>query len=126
MGASILIIDDEKDIASTMQAILMNAGLKADVAFSGKKGLAAMGKYKLIILDLMMPGMSGKEVLIEMKKRKIHKKVMIVTALYILNDLMDELISIYPGLMFMSKTDINAELAKMARKRLEENIGSGQ
>lgn len=67
----ILVIDDEKRIADTLALILQSAGYIAEVAYDGASGLAACIEFhpRLVITDVVMPGMSGIEAAIEIKRR---------------------------------------------------------
>jgi len=61
MIEKILIIEDDKDIAEVERDYLSINGLEADIAEDGIKGLELEKKngYKLILLDLMLPGIDG-------------------------------------------------------------------
>ncbi|HMU34511.1 MAG TPA: response regulator transcription factor [Pyrinomonadaceae bacterium] len=65
MKQSILVVEDDADIAESLEYNLQRAGFRPVIAESGEKGLhLALDKKnrpKLIILDLMLPGMSGME-----------------------------------------------------------------
>ena len=60
----ILIVEDERAIAEVEKAYMEKNGYTADIAGDGLKGLEmfAAEKYDLVILDLMLPGMSGVDV----------------------------------------------------------------
>jgi two-component system phosphate regulon response regulator PhoB len=62
--AHILIVDDEADLASLVQFNLEQAGLETEVAFTGEAALALVQQRvpDLVLLDLMLPDISGKEV----------------------------------------------------------------
>jgi DNA-binding response OmpR family regulator len=64
MAAKILTVDDEPSITKLVSATLMARGYEVITASSGPEALAAAATQKpaLIILDIMMPGMDGKEV----------------------------------------------------------------
>lgn len=68
MGA-VLIIEDDTDINNVMCEALTKAGYSCVQAFSGTEGIlrAEQEDYSVIILDLMLPGMHGEEVL-----KKLH------------------------------------------------------
>lgn len=68
---SILIIDDEKEIVELIDFYMKNSGYNTYKAFNGKEGLEIFEKnhVDVIILDIMMPLLDGKEVL-----RKIREK----------------------------------------------------
>ena len=63
----ILVVDDEEDICAIVQYHLIREGYNVDVALSAEEALAKGGaktlteNYDLILLDIMMPGMSGFE-----------------------------------------------------------------
>ena len=60
----ILIIEDEPLLSSSLRSLLNSHGYDTDAAFDGEAGLeyALLGIYDLIILDVMLPAMSGCEV----------------------------------------------------------------
>lgn len=78
---SVLIIEDEKDTATPVQMALEMENIKADIACDGKTGLEMFtsGHYDLVLLDLKMPGMSGEEVLKELRKIDPFVDVIIYT-----------------------------------------------
>lgn len=65
-----LIIDDEKAMAAVTGSYLKKCGIKFITAYSGKEGVDKAFEMHpdLIVLDLVMPGMNGFEVLEELKK----------------------------------------------------------
>jgi DNA-binding response OmpR family regulator len=65
MSGKILIIEDEEKIARFIEMELGYEGYKTEKAFDGRKGLelAETGDFDLILLDIMLPGLSGMEVL---------------------------------------------------------------
>ena len=64
MAAKILTVDDEPSITRLVSATLMARGYEVLTASNGPEAIAAVKTHKpaLIILDIMMPGMDGKEV----------------------------------------------------------------
>ena len=69
MAQKILIIDDEKDIVDLVAYNLEKAGMKTSRAYDGESALrkAASDAVDLVILDVMLPGMDGWEVLKKMR-----------------------------------------------------------
>ncbi len=61
----ILVIEDEKDLADLLADLLQLQGYEVDVAYDGKEGLSKIGaqRFDLVITDLMMPVMSGWDVI---------------------------------------------------------------
>lgn len=70
--AKILIVEDDNDINALVKETLNQAGHNCIQAYSGTEGLlyAKSEEFSLALLDLMLPGMSGEELLKEIKKIK--------------------------------------------------------
>src|SRR4030042_6407253 len=64
MPKTIMIVDDELHMVELEKAILEADGFKTISAYSGAEALKLLEKVKpdLVLLDMMMPGMSGREV----------------------------------------------------------------
>jgi len=61
----ILVIDDDVELSALLKEFLQREGFQVDFAFDGKAGLdrALQGNVDLIVLDVMLPGMDGFEIL---------------------------------------------------------------
>lgn len=79
----ILLIEDEPRLNEHLCKGLQQQGHSADTAFTGSEGLemASVGNYDLIVLDIMLPGQSGLEVLDNLRKFNIKTPVIIISAL---------------------------------------------
>ncbi|ABB14356.1 response regulator transcription factor [Carboxydothermus hydrogenoformans] len=71
MARKILIVDDEPKIVTMVKSYLLKEGYEVITAFNGREALNSFYKEKpdLIVLDWMMPEMSGIEVLREIRKK---------------------------------------------------------
>lgn len=82
MNQNILIIEDEPDIAESLRYNFERDGFKAQIAESGEKGLRLAlndaGAPSLIILDLMLPGMSGMELCRRLRREPQTRKTPII------------------------------------------------
>ena len=88
----ILIVDDEQDLCEILQFNLESAGYEADVAYSAEEALERIEKsrkerievlpFDLILLDVMMPGLSGFELAQRLKadERTAHIPIIFLTA----------------------------------------------
>ncbi len=84
----ILIVEDEKRLADTLKELLEKNRFTADVAYDGEDGLyfAQNAEYDAIVLDLMLPKISGFEVLSRLRSAKNPTPVIILTAMDSVND----------------------------------------
>jgi DNA-binding response OmpR family regulator len=79
----ILLVEDNRDYAETLKANLAREGYAVQVAATGAQGLAraAQDQPDLVVLDLMLPGMNGFDVLTRMRDQGLGMPVLIMTAL---------------------------------------------
>ncbi len=78
----ILVVEDEMQLADALSELLKRNMYSVDTFYNGIDGLdnALTGIYDCIILDIMMPGMNGIEVLSNLRKEKINTPVLLLTA----------------------------------------------
>ena len=78
-----LIVDDDVGLTELLANYLEVAGFTVDVASSGEAALAApnLGRYDILLLDVMMPGMDGFEVLRQIRRRFATLPVIMLTAI---------------------------------------------
>ena len=81
MNEKILIVEDEEKLARFVELELRHEGYETDTAFDGRSALdKALGQdYDLILLDIMLPGLNGLEVLRRLQKEK-KTPVILLTA----------------------------------------------
>lgn len=70
-GKQILIIEDDPEISMLLQVILSKSNLSPVAAYSGTEGLLQLqnNSFDLILLDLMLPGKSGEELIKEIREK---------------------------------------------------------
>ena len=78
----ILIVEDEESLAELVANRLKKEKYIVDISLDGEEGLynALEDLYDLIILDIMLPGINGIEILKEIRKNNIKAKVIMLTA----------------------------------------------
>jgi len=78
---SILVMDDEKRIRDVTQKFLTEEGFEVAVAETGEIGMEMIEakNFDIILLDLMMPGISGLEALPLLKARHPYTVVIVIT-----------------------------------------------
>ena len=79
--AKILVIDDERNIRSTLQEILEYEKYEVDLAASGAEGLELFeaGKYDIVLCDIKMPEMDGIEVLEKISETGADTQVIMIS-----------------------------------------------
>ena len=82
LPSRILVVDDEETVRDVLGHLLGEAGHQVTTVESAEEGLAALQRdpFDLIVLDLMLPGMSGLEMLRAVKARDPEQAVLMVTA----------------------------------------------
>jgi two-component system response regulator CpxR len=68
---SLLLIDDDLDLCTSVSAFLAQHGLRLDIEHDGRRGIARLldGQYDLALLDVMLPALDGFEVLRHVRRR---------------------------------------------------------
>ena len=68
---SVLLIDDDVELSKLLEEYLQSEQLRLDAAFDGPSGLekALTNQYAVVILDVMLPGMSGLDVLKQLRQK---------------------------------------------------------
>jgi len=93
MGRKILLIEDDRETASYLAKGLTQEGHSVDSVANGHDGLfrATEGRFDLIVLDRMLPGMDGLTVLKALRAAKVATPVLILSALASVGDRIDGL-----------------------------------
>jgi DNA-binding response OmpR family regulator len=78
----ILVIEDNHHLNSSLASSLIHEGYSVDSAYDGQEGqdLAEMAPYDLILLDILLPGKDGLEVCRDLRRRRIHTPILLLTA----------------------------------------------
>ena len=82
MPRSILVIEDNQDLAHLLEIHLRDLSFQVDLAFDGHSGLAKAesNRYDLIILDLMLPGLDGMEICRRVRSKNTYSPILMLTA----------------------------------------------
>ena len=78
----LLVADDETELVNALVAILKHSNYTVDAVYNGTDALdyALTGDYDGIILDIMMPGMDGTDVLRKIREKGLSTPVLFLTA----------------------------------------------
>jgi DNA-binding response OmpR family regulator len=79
----VLLVEDEKPLALAVAKIFENNHILTDVVYDGEEGqmLAEDNIYDVIILDIMLPGMNGLEILRSIREKGRNTPVLLLTAM---------------------------------------------
>ena len=101
MSDKILIVEDDAVIAELEKSYLSACGYEVDISSEGVSGLemALANDYSLILLDVMLPGMSGIAICKELRREK-NTPVLFVTAKHGEDDIADRRIKVGAQLSF--------------------------
>ncbi|KIX13135.1 response regulator [Dethiosulfatarculus sandiegensis] len=77
----VLLIDDEKELVTTLSERLEIRGISSDWAVSGEDGLELIKKqpYDWVVVDLKMPGLGGFEAIKAIKKQRPETRIILLT-----------------------------------------------
>lgn len=78
----VLVVEDEHKIANSVKKGLEQESFAVDVAYSGTDGfdLASTEDYDVIVLDILLPGLSGIEICQKLRAKNIHTPILMLTA----------------------------------------------
>jgi DNA-binding response OmpR family regulator len=78
----VLVVEDERRLAGVVKDGLIAEGFVVDVVYDGITGVWAATEtaYDAIVLDIMLPGLNGYDVLKELRRRKVWTPVLMLTA----------------------------------------------
>jgi len=118
MPDRILIVEDEDTLCESLQRVFKRDGYEADIADSAETAFRLLERntYDLIITDVILPGISGIELIARYKERNPDQKVIIMTAYASLQTAVEALR--VGASDFIVKPIMHDELKRMVKKAL--------
>jgi DNA-binding response OmpR family regulator len=88
----VIVVDDEEVIANTLAIILNQAGFEARAVFSGEQALKLLESFEpeMLIVDVIMPGITGIEVAIATRSKLPDCKILLFSGQVATADLLEE------------------------------------
>ena len=120
MAERLLIVEDEDTLCESLQRVFRGEGYEVDIADSAESAFKLLdGKsYDLIITDIILPGISGIELLTKYRQEKPTQKVVIITAYASIETAVE---AIKAGACdFIIKPLMHDEMKKVVRKALDK------
>ena len=124
MGEKILLVEDEEKLARMVEMELKYEGYTVEKAFDGRKGLerALSGEFDLVLLDIMLPQLSGMEVLRRLRKESQVPVIMLTAR----DSVMDKVSGLDSGADdYVTKPFAIEELLARIRAALRNQTGPG-
>ena len=125
---NILVVDDEKNIAYAIAQIFEEQKWQVTMAYDGQEGLdlALSGYYDVAVLDIMLPGINGFEIVQKMRENKVDTPTLLLSAL---DEIPDKVKGLNVGADdYMTKPFSPSELVARVKAHLaryERLVGSG-
>lgn len=119
MAERLLIVEDEDTLCESLKRVLTREGYTVDGADSAESAFALLEtrSYDLIITDIILPGISGIELLTKYRKKNPAQKVMVITAYASLTTAVE---AIKAGACdFIIKPLMHDEMKRAVRKALD-------
>ena len=118
--SKILLVDDNTVVRDMLVDLVGSLGYHADAAAGGEEALAMFdrGHYGMVLTDLLMPGMSGWDVLAALRQRDPHIPVVIVTGSPVIGDPRAS----QPGVAVLKKPVDVAVLDSMIKRMLQARL----
>jgi two-component system, NarL family, sensor histidine kinase BarA len=116
----ILLVDDNTVVRDMLVDLVASLGYRADAAAGGEEALKLFdrGHYGVVLTDLLMPGMSGWDVLAAVRQRDANMPVIIITG----SPVVDDPRALQPGVAVVKKpvdvTALDATIKQMLHARL--------
>jgi len=120
MGPKIILVDDNAVVRDMLVDLVASLGYSADAAESGEEALAMFdrGQYDFVLTDLLMPGMTGWDVLEAVRQRDPQMPVIIITGSPVVGDVR----AAQPGVAVLKKPVdlmlLDTLIKRMLRQRL--------
>ena len=114
----VLIIEDEKLLADSIQSVLGRKGFEVECVYDGETGAeyAELGIYDLLILDVMMPKMNGCQVAREVRAKRCGTPILMLTARSELE--VENHVEVYVGFLRKKLYSIGSNIRIEAVRRL--------
>lgn len=124
----VLVVDDEKRFADNMAKLLEVNGLVAEKVYSGEEALEELRKnaYDVVLLDMRLPGFTGKGTLERLREAGVKAKVIVVTGHASADDAAELIhLGAFDYTLKPCKMEKILELIDRARRKKQEEEGVG-
>lgn len=123
MAEKLLIVEDEDTLCESLKRVFTKEGYETDIADSAEAAFDLLKDktYDLIITDIILPGISGIELLSRYKKQNPEQKVVIMTAYASMETAVEALKA--GACDFIIKPIMHDEMKRVVKKALSKGTG---
>lgn len=121
MKKTVMIVDDEADIRESIKTVMEQEGYNVEIAENGEQFLEKLEKSKpdLVLLDIMMPGMTTKDILERLKAKSNKVKIAFLTFVRLSGNEKRELLGMANVVDYITKPVDVDDLRKRVKKTLQ-------
>ncbi len=125
-ACDVLVVDDEPVVGDAIRLVLRDAGLAVAIAFDAESALShpALARCRLVICDLMLPGLSGLDALAEIRARRPGLPVLLTTGYA--TPVEERKVLDAGAVAFLPKPFDDSELLTLVRRALEGAGAAGE
>lgn len=116
MAKTVFVVDDENDIRASVKQVLEQEGYRVQTMRNGEEFLKSVQKAKpdLVLLDIMMPGLSTKDILSRLKHKGPGLKIIFLTVVRLSDEEKRELLALANVVDYITKPfDLNDLLLRI-------------
>jgi len=121
--SSVLVVDDSEVIADTLAMVLSAEGFHAVAAYNAAEALKLLQSksFDLLLTDVMMPGMTGIELAIDVTRRRIVRAVLLMSGVAATSDLLENARKLGYDFEILAKPIYPTEVIEKIEKTLALN-----
>ncbi len=119
--SKVMVVDDEEDLRNLVKLVMEREGFEVETAENGKDFLEKVSKFKpdFVILDVMMPGLTTKEILEKLKEKNVDPKIMLLTVVRFSDDEIKKLAEKGKIVDYLTKPFDVPELVSTVKKHMQ-------
>jgi len=119
--SKVMVVDDEEDLRNLVKLVMEREGFEVETAEDGKDFLEKVSKFKpdFVILDVMMPGLTTKEILEKLKEKNVDPKIMLLTVVRFSDDEIKKLAEKGKIVDYLTKPFDVPELVSTVKKHMQ-------
>jgi len=119
--ARVMVVDDEEDLRNLVKMVMEKEGFEVESAEDGNDFLEKVDRFQpdIVILDVMMPGPSTKEILQKLREKGVDSKIVLLTVVRFSNEEIKKLSEMGNVVGYMTKPFDIPELVSEINKHIK-------